>query len=51
MTSKGNFFGINDDKLYFDERKKRFVFLQDAPAVAQKAFNQTHFKEVPPQQH
>lgn len=36
MTSRINFFNFSDDKLFYDERKKRFVFLDDAPAIVQK---------------
>lgn len=46
MTQRIKFFNFSDDKLYYDERKKRFVFLEDAPAIAQKTFQNSHFKEV-----
>ena len=45
MAERSGFFGLSDDKLYFDERKKRFVFLDNAPLFAEKAFKNTHFKE------
>lgn len=48
MTDRIKFFGLNDDKLYYDERKKRFVFLEDAPAFAEKAFKNSHFKTQRP---
>ena len=35
MYDKTGFFGITDDKVYYDERKKRFVFLEDAPLIAE----------------
>lgn len=46
MTERSRFFGISDEKLYYDERKKRFVFLEDAPLYAEKAFNKNFFKFV-----
>ena len=45
MTERVRFFSLSDDKLYYDERKKRFVYLDEAPAQAEKAFKNTHFKE------
>lgn len=39
------FFGITDDKLFYDERKKRFVYLEDAPAIMHKTYNNSHFKD------
>ncbi len=49
MTTKNiGFFGLSDDKLYYDERKKRFVFIQDAPAYMEQAFKNVHFKEQRP---
>ncbi len=46
MTARINFFGFSDDKLFYDERKKRFVYMQDAPAIVEKSFKNSHFKEV-----
>jgi hypothetical protein len=46
MTNRVNFFNFSDDKLFYDERKKRFVFLEDAPAIVHKEMNNSHFKEV-----
>ena len=48
MVERNKFFGLSDDKLYYDERKKRFVFLEDAPLVAEKAYKNAHFKEQRP---
>lgn len=48
MTTRIRFFGLSDEKLYYDERKKRFVFLEDAPNIAERAFKNTHFKSVFP---
>lgn len=46
MSEKNKFFGISDNKLYYDERKKRFVFLDDAPIIAERAYNKNFFKTV-----
>ena len=43
-----NFFGFNDDKLYYDERKKRFVFLENAPKYAEQDFKGVHFSNQRP---
>jgi hypothetical protein len=48
MTERVKFFGLSDEKLYYDERKKRFVYLEDAPAIAEKAYKNSHFKEQRP---
>lgn len=40
------FFGLSDDKLYYDERKKRFVFLDDAPIAMENAYAKSFFKKV-----
>ncbi len=42
------FFGLNDEKLFFDERKKRFVFLEDAPAIAERTYKNSFFKSQRP---
>jgi hypothetical protein len=46
MTERVRFFGLADDKVYYDERKKRFVFLEDAPGFAERAFKNNYFKTV-----
>lgn len=46
MAERIRFFGLSDNKLFYDERKKRFVFLEDAPAYVEKAFKNNYFKEV-----
>ena len=48
MTERVKFFGLSDEKLYYDDRKKRFVYLEDAPAIAEKAYKNSHFKEQRP---
>ena len=41
-----NFFGLSDDQLYYDERKKRFVSTKDTPIFLERQFKNSHFKEV-----
>ena len=41
-----NFFGINDDKLIYDERKKRFVHTADMPGYMARQYRNNHFKSV-----
>ena len=40
------FFGLSEDKLYYDESKKRFVSTKDAPAYIERGFKNGHFKDV-----
>ena len=40
------FFGLSEEKLYYDESKKRFVSTKDAPAVIERSFKNGHFKDV-----
>ena len=44
MTEQVNFFNFTEDKLFYDERKKRFIYLDNAPSFAQKEFKNSHFK-------
>ena len=41
-----NFFGLSEDKLYYDERKKRFINTKDAPGFVERAYKNSHFKDV-----
>lgn len=36
MSERSNFFGLSDNKMYYDERKKRFVYLDNAPAAVER---------------
>lgn len=42
------FFGLSEEKLYYDESKKRFVSTKDAPAFIERGFKNNHFKDVSP---
>jgi hypothetical protein len=46
MTQRTSFFNLADDKLVYDERKKRFVFLEDAPSFVDRAYRASMFKDV-----
>ena len=47
MTSDNvNFFGLSEDGLWYDERKKRFVSSKNAPEYVVRSFRHSHFKEV-----
>eukprot|EP00347_Sterkiella_histriomuscorum_P019105 403342929 len=48
MTERYKFFNLGDDKLVYDERKKRFVFLEDAPVFVDRAFRASMFKDQRP---
>ena len=41
-----NFFGLSEDKLYYDEARKRFVSTKDAPMHIERAIKNSHFKDV-----
>ena len=41
-----NFFGFQDDKLIYDERKKRFVHTSDMPAMLSRQYQSSQFKSV-----
>ena len=42
------FFGLADDKLYYDEKKKRFVNTANAPGFTHMQYYQGHFKSQRP---
>ena len=41
-----NFFGLAEDKLIYDEKKKRFVSTGNTPAHIHRQYYQSHFKDV-----
>ena len=45
-TEQVTFFGLGEDTLYYDERKKRFVSSKNAPEYVNRSFRHSHFKEV-----
>ena len=48
MSERINFFGIADDKLIYDERKKRFVHTADLPAGLARQYSTQQFKSQRP---
>ena len=47
MTSEHiKFFGLSEDKMYYDEKKKRFVNTNDVPLYIERAYKNSHFKDV-----
>ena len=51
MSTSGeriNFFGIADDKLIYDERKKRFVHTTDLPEMMSREYLYGGFKSQRP---
>ena len=47
MEGRVNYFGLSEDKLYYDERKKRFVNTKNMPAAMEREMRMTAFKQVP----
>ena len=47
-SDRQNFFGLAEDKLYYDEKRKRFVNTASAPGFVHRQYYQGHFKEVRP---
>ena len=45
-TDQVNFFGLGEEQLWYDERKKRFVSSKNAPEFVNRSFRHAHFKEV-----
>ena len=43
-----NFFGLAEDKLYYDEKRKRFVNTANAPGFAHRQYAANHFKTQRP---
>ena len=39
---------VNEEKIYYDERKKRFVFLNGASHQKAREFNRIHFNTSRP---
>ena len=46
VNERINFFGFGDDKLIYDERKKRFVHTTDMPGHMHRQYMQNQFKSV-----
>ena len=46
MADRINFFGLQDEKIYYDERKRRFFSNKDAPSYVMRSYRASVFKEV-----
>ena len=46
--ARHSFMKLADDKLYYDEKRKRFVNTADIPGHAHRAYYNGHFKHVSP---
>ena len=46
MADRINFFGLQDEKIYYDERKRRFFSNKDAPSYVMRSYKNSVFKEV-----
>ena len=45
-SDRVSFFGFADDKLYYDEKRKRFVNTANASGFVHRQYYQNHFKDV-----
>ena len=45
-SDRNNFFGFAEDKLYYDEKRKRFVNTANASGYMHRQYYQNHFKDV-----
>ena len=45
-SERSDFFGLAEDKLYYDEKRKRFVNTAQAPNFVHRQYYQGHFKDV-----
>ena len=45
-SDRHSFFSLSEDKLYYDEKRKRFVNSDNAPSFAHRQQYQSHFKDV-----
>jgi len=48
MADRINFFGLQDEKIYYDERKRRFFSNKDAPSYVMRSYKNSVFKEQRP---
>ena len=48
MTARVQYFPFSEEKLYYDEAKKRFVSTKNAPQTVMRQMRASFFKEVSP---
>ena len=46
MADRVDFFGLSEEKVYYDERKRRFFSNKDAPSYVMRSYKNSVFKEV-----
>lgn len=46
MADRVDFFGLSEEKVYYDERKRRFFSTKDAPSYVMRSYKNSVFKEV-----
>ena len=46
MADRVDFFGLSEEKVYYDERKRRFFSTKDAPGYVMRSYKNSVFKEV-----
>ena len=45
-SDRNSFFGFAEDKLYYDEKRKRFVNTANQSGYQHRQYYQNHFKDV-----
>ena len=48
MTARVQYFPFSEEKIYYDEAKKRFVSTKNAPQTVMRQMRASFFKEVSP---
>ena len=48
QKQKYNYFNFSNNKVLYDERKKRFIYIRNANKQHKRLFNKSHFKEQRP---
>ena len=50
-SDRVNFFGFSEDKLYYDEKRKRFVNTANSSGLMHRQYYMNHFKDVSQPRH
>ena len=50
-SDRVNFFGFSEDKLYYDEKRKRFVNTANSSGLMHRQYYMNHFKDVSRPRH
>ena len=46
MSDRVNFFGLSDESIIYDERKRRFVSTSNMPGYMERGLKNANFKDV-----